>query len=288
MSFSKALPSLGGLQAFEAAARCRSFVAAAAELGVTPGAVSQRVKALEQRLGLALFERRPQALVLTPAGRDYAPALKAAFETIAAATRRLKPPDERRRLACAVPASFAACWLMPRLARFEAAAPDVELALVNASRSSEPGLGGVDAAIRQGRAGWGGLACIYLFTEALVPVASPTTLDLLEGATLLTAETAPGLWDAWSRAMDRPLRPRRRLNLADEGLVIQAALNGLGAALVDRHLVEPAVREGRLVPLDDRPAWRPGTAWYLVHETTAPALGTFSRWLLDETAGPMP
>ncbi len=288
MSFSRAMPPLGGLRAFEAAARCQSFVAAADELGVTPGAVSQQVKALEARLGLALFERRPQALLLTAAGRDYAPALKAAFDAIAVATRRLVPPDDRSRIACAVPASFATFWLLPRLARFEAAQPRIELAILNASRRAEPGLDGADAAIRQGRGGWGDLACVYLFTEALVPVASPTNPDPLDGATLLTAETAPGLWDAWSRAMDRPLAPRRRLSLADEGLVIQAALNGLGAALVDRHLVEPALREGRLVLLDDRPAWRPGTAWYLVHGGATRPLGAFADWLLAETAGPMP
>lgn len=292
MSFSNALPSLGGLRAFEAAARRQSFVAAADELGVTPGAVSQQVKALEARLGLALFERRPQALVLTAAGRDYAPALRAAFDAIAAATRRLVPPDDRSRLACAVPASFATCWLLPRLTRFEATYPRVELAILNASRRAAAGMDGADAAIRQGRGGWGDLACVYLFTEALVPVASPS-LSLpvdqpLEGATLLTAETAPALWDTWSAATDRPLKPRRRLSLADEGLVIQAALNGLGVALVDRHLIEPALREGRLVLLDDRPAWRPGTAWYLVHGAGTPSLTALAQWLLQETTGPMP
>ena len=104
----------------------------------------------------------------------------------------------------------------------------------------------------------------------------------------MTAETAPGLWDAWSAATDRPLRPRRRLSLADDGLVIQAALNGIGVALVDRHLVEPALREGKLVRLDDRPAWRPGTAWYLVHADRSRPLAAFADWLLTETAGPMP
>ena len=292
MRFSNSVPSLGGLRAFEAAARRQSFVAAADELGVTPGAVSQQVKALEARLGLALFERRPQALVLTAAGRDYAPALKAAFEAIAAATRRLVPPDDRARLACAVPASFATFWLLPRLGRFEAAEPRIELAILNASRRAVAGMDGADAAIRQGRAGWGDLACVYLFTETLVPVASPA-LPLpaetpLDGATLLTAETAPDLWDGWSAAMGRPLKPRRRLSLADDGLVIQAALNGLGVALVDRHLIEPALREGKLVLLDDRPPWRPGTAWYLVHGPRTRPLDVFGAWLLQETAGPMP
>jgi LysR family glycine cleavage system transcriptional activator len=280
------------LRAFEAAARHGSFVAASAELGVTPGAVSQRVKALEARLGLVLFERRPQALVLTEAGRDYAPALGAAFDAIAAATRRLVPPAERARLACAAPASFATFWLLPRLARFEAGHPGIELALLNASRRADPTLDGADAAIRHGRAGWREPHCVYLFTEALVPVASPATAGAADplgnGITLLEAETAPGLWAGWSAAMDRPLQPRRRLTLADDGLVIQAALNGVGAALADRNLVEPALREGRLVLLDTRPAWQPGTAWYLVHGPTTRPLAAFAAWLLDECAGPMP
>jgi LysR family glycine cleavage system transcriptional activator len=289
---SRRLPSLGGLRAFEAAARLGSFVAAADELAVTPGAVSQQVKALEARLGLALFERRPQALVLTPAGRDYAPALAAAFDAIAAATRRLVPPAEQARLACAVPASFATFWLLPRLARFEAAHAGIEFALLNTSRRADPTLDGADAAIRHGRAGWREPYCVYLFTEALVPVATPglagASDPLAEGASLLEAEGAPERWALWSAVMDRPVRPRRRLMLADDGLVIQAALNGVGAALVDRHLVEPALREGRLVLLDPRPAWRPGTAWYLVHDAPTRPVAAFVEWLLEECAGPMP
>ncbi|GGE99835.1 transcriptional regulator GcvA [Aliidongia dinghuensis] len=288
---SRRLPPLGGLRAFEAAARLGSFVAAADELGVTAGAVSQQVKGLEERLGLALFERRPQALVLTAAGCEYAPTLKAAFDAIEAATRRLVPPAERVRLAAAVPASFATFWLLPRLARFEAHHPGVELAIQSASRRADPGLDGADAAIRQGRAGWRERACLYLWSEALVPVSSPAAAgadDPLDGATLLATEGVPDRWAVWSAAMDRPLRPRRRLMLADDGLVIQAALNGLGAALVDRHLVEPALREGRLVLLDARPAWRPGTAWYLVHDERTRPLAAFADWLLDECAGPMP
>jgi LysR family glycine cleavage system transcriptional activator len=154
------LPPLGGLRAFEAAARHSSFAAAAAELGVTPGAVSQQVKALEDHLGVILFERRPQSLVLTAAGRGYAAPLSDAFDAIAAATRRLVPARRRTVLTLVMPTVFAVGWLLPRLDRFQAAHPAIELRLRSSHRTAAPGIEGVDAAIRHGRAGWGDATCV--------------------------------------------------------------------------------------------------------------------------------
>lgn len=288
------LPPLGGLRAFEAAARHGSFAAAAAELGVTPGAVSQQVKGLEAHLGVALFERRPQSLVLTAAGRTYAPAMTDAFDAMAAATRRLAPPRARSVVTVALPTLFAVGWLLPRLDRFHAANPAIELRLRSSHREAEPGTDGVDAAIRHGRAGWGDAFCLHLFSDELVPVCgpayAPARIPPLAGHTLLQAETAPDAWADWRAAADPDGEPARTLVLGDDGLVMQAALNGLGVGLVDRRLAEEPLHLGRLVaPSGAAPLIR-GTAWYLVapaDRAGEPPLAALAAWLLAETDGPM-
>jgi LysR family glycine cleavage system transcriptional activator len=285
---------LGGLRAFEAAARHGSMAAAAGELGVTPGAVSQQVKALEDHLGVALFQRRPQSLTLTAAGRRYAPALTDAFEAIAVATRRLAPPASRTAITIAMPTLFAVGWLMPRLDRFHAAHPAIELRLRSSHRIAEPGTEGIDAAIRHGRAGWGDAACIWLFNDALLPVCSPAyapaRLPPLAGHTLLVTETAPELWADWCAVSGASGEPARRLVLGDDGLIIQAALNGLGVGLVDRRLAEEPLREGRLVAASDAAPLIRGTAWYLVAPADRAGEAPFAalaRWLLAEADGPV-
>ncbi len=287
------LPPLGGLRAFEAAARHGSFAAAAAELSVTPGAVSQQVKALEAALGVPLFERRPQSLTLTAAGRSYAAPLADAFDAIATATRRLAGPERRTAVTVALPTLFAVGWLLPRLDRFHAAHPGIELRLRSSHREAEPGTDGVDAAIRHGRAGWGDAACVYLFNDALLPVCSPgyapARLPPLAGHTLLAAETAPDAWAEWCKDAGVADAPARRLHLGDDGLVLQAAVNGLGVGLVDRRLAEEPLREGRLVAASDRPPLLRGTAWYLVaaaDRAAAPPVAALIGWLLAEAEGP--
>jgi LysR family transcriptional regulator, glycine cleavage system transcriptional activator len=294
MLMARKLPPLGGLRAFEAAARQASFAAAAAELNVTPGAISQQVKALEAYLGEMLFERRPQSLVLTAAGRLYAAPLSDAFDAIAAATARLARGGTRTVLTVAMPAVFAAGWLLPRLDRFRAAHPAIELRLRSSHREPEPGTEGVDAAIRHGRAGWGAASCVYLFNDALLPVCSPSyapaRLPPLAGHTLLAAETAPDVWSEWRDAVGATDKPERQMVFGDDGLIMQAALNGLGVGLVDRHLAEERLREGRLVAATDLPPVVRGTAWYLVAQPGRAAeapLAALIDWLLEEADGPM-
>jgi DNA-binding transcriptional LysR family regulator len=200
---------LNGLRAFEAAARLGSFAAAAAELGVTPGAVSQQVRALEARLGLPLFVRRPQSLAPTEAARALLPALTEALDGIAAAVRRLASEAAvTMPLRVASPAGFAAGFLLPRLDRFRQRAPGVALSLTATERLVEPGRDAIDAAIRFGRAGWrGDLACDFLFADRRLPVCSPRyaqarpvasdAADPLAGHTLLESLAAPGDWSDW-------------------------------------------------------------------------------------------
>ncbi|MDA8050190.1 MAG: LysR substrate-binding domain-containing protein [Rhodospirillales bacterium] len=213
---------------------------------------------------------------------------------MAAATRRLTPAKARTVLTVAMPALFAVGWLLPRLDRFHAAHPSIELRLRSSHHQPEPGTEGIDAAFRHGRAGWGDAICAYLFNDALLPVCSPSyappRLPPLAGHTLLAAETAPDAWPEWCAAAGAAGEPSGRLLFGDEGLVIQAAQNGLGVALVDRHLAEEQLGVGRLVAATGLPPLVRGTAWYLVAPATSvadPLLASLTRWLLAEADGPM-
>ncbi len=294
------LPSLGGLRAFESAARLGSLAAAAAELGVTAGAVSQQVKRLETALGVRLFDRGAHSLSLTGSGRRYLPVLSEAFDAIAAATAGLGSVTERAIVELTMPAIFAVGWMLPRLERFHAAHRDVELRLRNSNRLLTPGTENVDAAIRHGRAGWAHLGCVYLFGDALVAVCHPDTAaqlrrgaggrPSLDGVVLLDPEEGATPWAEWQAVAALPGHPQRQV-LGDEGLAVQAALNGLGLALVDQHIVEGPLRQGRLVTPFAVPPWRRGTAWYLVYppaQGRERAFGTVRDWLLGECDGPTP
>src|SRR5690349_20161927 len=125
------LPPLTGLRAFESAARLGSLAAAATELGVTPGAVSQQVKRLETMLGVRLFDRGAHSLALTETGQRYLPVLSEAFDAIAAATAKLGNGTERAVVELTIPAIFAAGWMLPRLEHFHAAHANIELRLRN-------------------------------------------------------------------------------------------------------------------------------------------------------------
>ena len=294
------LPMLNALRAFEAAARLGSFAAAAAELHVTPGAISQQVRGLEDWLGRRLFERKPRALSLTAAGRRYLPNLSDAFDRIDAATRELLRPAARRTITLATPAAFATGWLLPRLARFHGSHPEFKVHLSSTTRRIEPDTEGIDAVIRHGRGGYGDLACWHLFSDRLVAVcsanyqatpgrarqAAPPAYRRLE------ALDAADDWPEWLATHGLPAPAEdSRLSFGDSRLAIEAAINGLGVALADVNLVEPLLAEGRLVTPFALPPWRRGTAWYFVHAAPRqgePAMAALFAWLMQETDGPMP
>lgn len=295
------LPPLNGLRAFEAAARLGSFAAAGSELGVTPGAVSQQVRALEARLGLALFERRPQSLAPTRPARELLPVLTEALDAIAAAAARLQPAAVTP-LRLASPAGFAAGFLLPRLDRLQRRAPGIALSLSASERLVEPGGGEADAAIRFGRAGWrGDLACDFLFADRRLPVCSPLyaqnqpvtarSADPLAGHTLLEALSQPEDWTDWLRWTGAAAAGARRLAFGDERLTAAAAERGLGIALCDRALVADRLLAGALLaPLEPLEMLR-GTAWFLVYPAAAaadPAIAACRAWLLEESDGLMP
>lgn len=298
----RSLPPLNGLRAFEAAARLGSFAAAADELGVTPGAVSQQVRALEARLGVILFERRPQSLAPTAVARALLPTLTEALDAIAAAISRLRSEAAAAkplRLAC--PAGFAAGFLLPRLDRFQQRFPPVALSLTATERLIEPGGEAIDAAIRFGRAGWrGDLACDFLFADRRLPVCSPRyaqtrpvvagATDPLAGHTLLESLSQPEDWSDWLSSVGFSAEHAQRLSFGDERLTVEAAARGLGIALADRTLIADLLAAGGLLAPLTSGEMRRGTAWFLVYPAAAAseALGPFRLWLLDECDGIAP
>src|SRR3981189_1288462 len=177
------LPALNALKAFEAAARHESFTRAAEELCVTQGAVSHQVKALEQELGVKLFNRERQRLVITQAGRDYLAVIRDAFDRIALGTARLVQRQTSGALTISTSPDFAAKWLVYRLGRFAEAHPAIDLRVSATMHHVDFVREDVDLAVRHGDGDWNGLDAVRLCTEQLFPVCSP---KLMAGRNRLT------------------------------------------------------------------------------------------------------
>lgn len=287
---------LNAVRAFVAAGRHLSFTVAAEELSVTQGAVSQQIARLEDYLNVRLFHRRRGALALTPEGKTYLLAVAEAVERISEATDLLRPADHAEdQLSVTTLNSFAAQWLMPRLAHFQTRHPEIHLRLETSLTPLDLDQAGMDAAIRYGRGNWSGVRAEWLLDECLFPVATPDfarTLDLdagpevLDGVPLLYDTDGPAEWHQWMRLVGRP---RGRLNLAhgfSDSLVMLRALQSVdeAVALTRARLVEAELADGRLVRLFDFSVPAPGD-YYLVRRRSRPpsrALTVFRDWLIEE------
>lgn len=287
------LPPLNGLRAFEAAARHLSFTHAADELTVTPAAISHQVRALEERLGFALFTRSNNALELTQRGCAYLPFLTAAFDKMLEGTTRLNTRDGRARTTAQVMPTFGERWLLPRLPAFQAAYPETVLSLTVLSDAGRLG-DGADAAIWYGGGDWPDFEAEKLFDEVLVPVASPkllsadvplSTPDAVLAYPLLRVSTTPEVWPLWLDALGLEdggddLDPR----FETCGLAIQAAVEGLGVMMANRCFVEEELATGRLV-VAYRFELPRDRGWYLCRPAgaaEADAVRRFRHWLLDQ------
>ncbi|MBW3096141.1 LysR substrate-binding domain-containing protein [Pseudohoeflea coraliihabitans] len=289
------LPSLNALRAFEAAGRNLTFRAAAAELGVTQGAVAQQVRALEATLGVPLFKRHAKGLALTTAGRGYHGRIGEAFATIREATAMLQPGIDR--VMISVTPTFAAKWLIPNLPAFSAAHPEIDLrVLATESRSSFHG-DGIDLAIRQGSPPFGAsLHSHLMFRNTIIAVAAPA---LLTGKAPMTAEALESLprlhdgHDLWPRFSARlglsphdSERTARGMRFNQTALTIDAALAGQGVALASRFLVERDLNAGQLVQLTQE-SLTEETAFYLILRRgpqRSEAIEKVVAWLLARAA----
>src|SRR6267154_1029300 len=180
------LPPLNALKAFEAAARHESFTRAAEELCVTQGAVSHQVKALEAELGVRLFQRERQRLVITDAGRTYLDVVRDAFDRLAAGTERLLQRQNSGVLTVSTSPDFAAKWLVHRLGRFVEAHPDIDLRVSATLHHVDFAREDVDLAVRHGDGSWPGLDVTRLCAEQLFAVCSPKLLGGRRGIRMPT------------------------------------------------------------------------------------------------------
>src|SRR5438552_4927440 len=179
MTSRSGIPSLDLLQGFEAAARHLSFTKAGEELFLTQSAVSRQIKELEEQLGVDLFHRRHRALVLTEAGQQFYAAAAQVLTTMRTATSRLRAQTGKKTLSVTTTNSFAALWLIPRLAGFTRTHPDVEVKITAETRVQDLERDGLDIAIRHGPASLAGPNAIRLFGQGGFPVCSPELLKKL-------------------------------------------------------------------------------------------------------------
>jgi LysR family glycine cleavage system transcriptional activator len=286
-------PPLNSLRTFEAAARHESFARAADELHVTAAAVSQQIRALEASVGVALFARGARSLSLTPAGREYAAAVGRALSDVRAATRALGRAERRGRITVTTFQSFAALWLLPRLADFRSRYPEIDVRLSVDTALVDPAAGQADIAIRFGAGDYPGCDVELLLHDAVVPVCSPA---LLAGRSL--PRRAADLAAFPLVHHDGLVRGERRLrwqdwlgdaaqrcpsvHMPDGFLVVHAALLGQGVALARRSLVADHLRDGRLVQLleEERPM---DYRYWLVTAAgdVRPRIDAFKRWIVE-------
>ena len=286
------LPSLNAVKAFEAAARSKSFTRAAEELFVTPGAVSQQVKALETELGLKLFNRERQRLVITEAGREYLAVVRDALDQIALGTERLTQRQRSGVLTVSVSPDFAAKWLVNRLARFSEAHPEIDLRVAANDQRVDFAREDVDLAVRHGDGRWPELEVRRLCAEQLFPVCSPKLIrrrnrvmsasDLLKFPLLRLDD-----WTSWGRwfeaaGVNTQAIPGPVLNRAS--MLIDAAIDGQGIALARTALAASDIIHGRLVRPVDVSLAMANTYWIICPKVTASTakVAGFRQWLLAE------
>jgi LysR family transcriptional regulator, glycine cleavage system transcriptional activator len=288
------LPPLNALKAFEAAARSESVTRAAEELSVTQAAVSQQVKALEATLGIKLFNRERQRLVLTEAGREYLAVVRDALDRIAVGTDRLIQRQSAGVLTVSTSPDFAAKWLVYRLGRFAESHSEIELRVSATAHHLDFAREDVDLAVRHGDGNWAGLDVVRLCSERLFPVCSP---KLVSGRNRITTASEllkfPLLrlddWKTWTRWFEAagvtdPVAHGPILNRAS--MLIDAAVDGHGVALARTVLAAWDIINGRLIRPIDVSLRMSNTYWIVCPKVTSniPKIATFRNWLLAEAA----
>jgi LysR family glycine cleavage system transcriptional activator len=261
------LPSVNMLRAFEAAARHRSVTRAAQELSVTQSAVSHQIKALEAWLGVTLVVREGRQLGLTPQGTAYLPSLSSAFDLMADATTRIQRLTQRRVLSVNALSTLSAHWLIPRLGEFCAQVPNVDVQLATTASLLDFGPADFDVSIRclsaselamlRARPAWRSVQFGAFLHDVMTPLCSPALLSRsaalkkpadLARYTLLHSRSTPLVWRDWlAAAKAAKLQPASELVFDHVHLAVQAAVQGMGVAISNPHLVPDWIRSGLLV-----------------------------------------
>jgi DNA-binding transcriptional LysR family regulator len=285
------LPPVPALMALEALDRLGTASAAAAELNLTQGAISRALQGLEQQLGVPLLIRERQRLHLTPAARDYVAEVRRALHLLAQASITLRANPTGGALNLAILPAFGMHWLAPRLARFSQAHPEVTVNLSTRLRPFDFTGTTFDAAIHYGRQDWPGVEYLKLMDEEVIAVAAPgfpaltSATDLLRHP-LLQLDSRPGDWGRWLAHHGAPGQRPQGMLFDQFATLTQAAIHGMGAALIPTFLIQRDLAEGRLTPIFGPPVPALG-AYSLVWPKTGPdraPLRSFRHWLAGEVS----
>jgi LysR family transcriptional regulator of beta-lactamase len=285
---------LNALRAFESSARHLSFTRAAQELNVTQAAVSQQVRSLEERLNTALFKRLPRGLAMTEEGLALQPVLSDAFDRIEAVLKQFDGGHFHEVLTVGAVGTFAVGWLMPRLKSFRDAHPFVELRLLTNNNLVDLATEGLDFAIRFGDGTWPGSLATKLLDAPLALLCTPDIAarlarpDDLANETLLRSYRMDD-WMTWFAAAGIAPRPVRGPVFDSSRLMVEAASQGAGVALVPALMFEREINTGRLVrPFDVEV--QAGSYWLtcLKGKPMTPAMLLFSQWIAKEASTPGP
>lgn len=288
------LPSTALLTAFEAAARTGSVTRAARELNLTQSAVSRQIKLLEEQLQVELFARERQSIRLTAAGEAYSREIREALRKISTASFNLHANPRGGTLDLAILPTFGTRWLAPRLPTFLAQNPGITINLATRLTHFDFRTEALDAAIHFGRQDWPGVEMVLLRSEEVVPACNTelknrysfTTAEDLRQAPLLSLSTRTHSWDQWFAAQKVAHAAGQSMYFDQFATVAQAAMVGIGVALLPTFLIQEELASGKLVRALDFPM-ESTDRYYLVwppERSTHPPVVAFRDWLLAETA----
>jgi LysR family glycine cleavage system transcriptional activator len=285
------IPDVTTLQAFECAARHGSFTQAAHELNLTQSAVSRQIKDLEEQLGVLLFERVRQRVVLSDDGRRFLPEVrKLLHQTEETMLRAMASASSEHSLSIATLPTFGSRWLTPRIPGFLAEHPGTIINIASRSAPFDFDEENFDLAIHYGQPVWARAACSYLCSEEILPAASPELLKAwnpsepkdLEAAPLLHLATRPKLWAQWFELNGGSADTAYRGHRFDQfSMVIESAVAGLGFALLPKYLIEQELANGRLAVVFDRPMETENSYYLVVPEGKLenPLSQAFRAWI---------
>ena len=287
------LPPLDWLRTFEAAARLSSFAAAAEQLGMTQASASHHIRSLEKWLGAPLFERLPRSVQLTEIGKGYLPVVRRALDDLASATVDLFGVAARKSITIQAPTAFTSLWLAPRLHRFAAAHPQIELRLQTANWPSSNPDEEVDIDIRYGEGNWPGFAGVKLLEEPAILVCAPRllpdrhiqSLSDLPDVPLIHILGTGDLWASLEQAGQASLKQRHLLKVDSSVVALELASGSLGLALVLRCFAEPYLRDRRLsqpLPLEIKTGQAHFLAGPAEHRSVGKEVIALRDWLMAE------
>ncbi len=287
------IPSTSMLMAFEASARNGSFTGAAQELNLTQGAISRQVSALEEQLGVKLFERIKKSIKLTEVGESYADEIAVALRTIRNASLNAVSDTQGQTLNLAILPTFGMRWLMPRFPDFLEKNPQVTVNFTSKLSPFDFSSENLHSAIHFGHPDWPNTEGTFLMNEEAVPVASPSLIgdhvvqnvEEVKQIPLLHLETRPNAWNDWFKQNDMTPPNDRGMVLEQFSMVTQAAVAGPGVAILPHFLIKNELERGELEILINIPL-KNSAGYYLItpktHTSYAP-VNALREWLLNQT-----